>query len=83
MRDLTFRKKKDKFNSRQGETAERFKAVRTFKTTVSNDAPAEKVQRIGEMLDLEEDSFKIRMLRTKTKTRQSINIWLKLCQMMR
>ena len=58
-RDLTLRKKEDKFSDRHGETVERFKAARTIKTTASLDAPVEKVQEMREMLDLQEESVNI------------------------
>ena len=58
-RDLTLRRKKDKFSGRHGETAERFKAARTIETASSRDVPDEKVQEMGEMLDLQEESVNI------------------------
>ena len=79
-RNLTLRKKKDKFSGRHGETAERFKAARTIKTTVSRDAPVEKVQEMGEMLDLQEES---ELKQNEIETKHSINISLNLYQMMR
>ena len=48
-RDLTLRKKKDKFNAKHGETSERFKVARAIKTTASRDTLVEKVQEMGEM----------------------------------
>ena len=44
MQDLAFRKKKGKFSGSPGEAAERFKTAGTIKTTISYNAPAEKVQ---------------------------------------
>ena len=65
-RNLTLRKKKDKSSGRHGETAERFKAARKIKTTASRDAPVEKVQEMGELLDLQEESVKISDAENKT-----------------
>ena len=45
LRDLTLRKKKDKFSGRHTEAIERFKTARTIKTTASSDAPVEKFKK--------------------------------------
>lgn len=57
--DLALRKKKDKFSCRHSEAAERFKALKTIKTTASRNVPVQKVQEMGEMLDLHGGSVNI------------------------
>ena len=69
-RNLTLRKKKSKFGGSHGETAQRFKTARRIETRASRDAPVEKVQEMGKMLDLEEESVNISNVENKNENKK-------------